>query len=281
MILKDGSRIVGKEAYREGKIDLINKGVYSTCESKIKIKNFICPIWQLESEKMIHDRDKLFIYNKHVKMRVLNVPVYYFPYLVTPSPLRKERKSGFLSPTISLMFIDAQTRQTVAFPYYFAMDIDKDLIIKPTINYGGGVDASQSITSNYRQITSGGGLNINFSADTNLENQNNENWLRDASIGIGMNHIINEKFKMSFNSAFQTSPTYLRRTDQNNILNRQNTLSTAFNLNGAYLRDIDDRLHLNVTGYQIVRNNEDNKTTPTTLPYINYSMGNKRLNNTN
>ena len=69
MILKDGSRIVGKEAYREGKLDLINKGVYSPCESKIKIKNFICPIWQLESEKMIHDRDKLFIYNKHVKMQ--------------------------------------------------------------------------------------------------------------------------------------------------------------------------------------------------------------------
>ena len=31
----------------------------------------------------------------------------------------------------------------------------------------------------------------------------------------------NEKFTFSLNSAFQTSPTYLRRSDQNNFLNRK------------------------------------------------------------
>ena len=42
MLLNDGSRIVGKKAFKTGKIDLINKGVYSPCTSKIQIKNFIC-----------------------------------------------------------------------------------------------------------------------------------------------------------------------------------------------------------------------------------------------
>jgi len=40
MILPDGSRIVGNSAIKTGKIDLINKGVFSPCSSKIKIKNF-------------------------------------------------------------------------------------------------------------------------------------------------------------------------------------------------------------------------------------------------
>ena len=92
--LNDGSRITGKKIKREGDIDIISKGVYSPCQSRIKIGNFICPTWQLEGEKILHNNKSLFLYQKHSKMRVLNTPVFYIPYLVTPSPLRKDRKSG-------------------------------------------------------------------------------------------------------------------------------------------------------------------------------------------
>ena len=102
ILLEDGSRIVGKKAKRIKNIDLITKAVYSPCNSRIKISNFLCPIWQLEGEKMLHDYDTLFLYQKHTKMRVLNLPVFYSPYLVTPSPLRKERKSGFLTPSVNI-----------------------------------------------------------------------------------------------------------------------------------------------------------------------------------
>ena len=50
---------------------------------------------------------------------------------------------------------------------------------------------------------------------------------------------------MSLSSAFQTSPTYLRRTDQNNILNRDNVLSTKMNLNGYNVRHSGDILNVN------------------------------------
>ena len=39
--LDDGSRIVGKEAKRIKEIDIITKGVYTPCNSKIKIGNFV------------------------------------------------------------------------------------------------------------------------------------------------------------------------------------------------------------------------------------------------
>jgi len=281
MLLNDGSRIVGKKAFKTGKIDLIDKGVFSPCTSKIQIKNFICPVWQVEAEKLLHDREQLFLYQKHAKMRIFNVPVFYLPYIVAPSPLRKKRKSGFLNPTVNFNFLDTKTSQSTSLPYYFAISEDKEMLLTPTINYGGGVDASQSIVGEYDQLISGGAISIKMSTDTDLENDNNESWLRDASIITKFNKNINEKFKINLDSAFQTSPTYLRRTDQNNFLNRKSALNTSVNLDGYYLRKIDDHLNVNVSGYQIVRNNEDNKTTPTTFPYIKYSAGTNTINETN
>ena len=275
ILLNDGSRIVGSNAYKNDKQDLIEKGVFSPCNSKIKINKFICPIWQVEGEKILHDRDKLFIHTKHAKMRIFNTPVYYFPYMIQPSPLRKKRKSGFLNPTIAFDFLDTKTAQSVSLPYYFAIDVDKELLLTPTLKYGGGVDASQRIAYKYNQLISGGDLSINASNDTNLENDNNEHWLRDASISIGLTQKINEQYHMSFSSALQTSPTYLRRTDQNNILNRKNTLSTSFNLNGHEVFEPNDTIGFRIAGYQVVRNNEDNKKTPTSLPHITYAFGNR------
>ena len=42
--LNDGSRIVGKSSIRKDNIDIINKGTYSPCTSRININNFVCPI---------------------------------------------------------------------------------------------------------------------------------------------------------------------------------------------------------------------------------------------
>ena len=124
---------------------------------------------------------------------------------------------------IATNFLSTKTSQSLSTPYYFAIADDKELLLTPTINYGGGVDASQRITYDYYQLTSGGYLTIDASTDTNLENDDNENWLRDASIILETAHNINENYTISIKSALQTSPTYLRRTDQNNPLNRKST----------------------------------------------------------
>ena len=279
MLLSDGSRIVGIKGFKTGKIDLIDKGVYSPCTSKIKIFNYLCPIWQIEGEKILHDRENLFLYHKHSKMSIMNTPVYYLPYMVTPSPLRKKRKSGFLNPSLTFSFLDIEHAQSLALPYYFALSEDKELYFTPRFNYGGGVDSSQRFRSKYHQVISGGTLNVNIAVDSKIENENNEDWLQDASIITDYQQNINEKFHLNIHSAFQSSPTYLRRTDKNNILNRDNALTSSLHLNGYNLRKIDDRLSLNITGYQVVKNNENNKTTPTTLPFIKYSTGIYRYNN--
>ena len=281
LLLNDGSRIVGKEAFIDGDIDLINKGVYSPCTSRIKIKNFICPIWQIEGEKILHDRKNLFIHQKHSKMRILNVPVFYIPYLVAPSPLRKERKSGFLNPTINYDFTNnTKTTQSISTPYYFAMSEDKALLFTPTIRSGGGVDTSQTLEFDYQQLISGGIFNFDTSFDTTLENKDNEDWFKDASIIANYKKNLNQNYNIKIESAFQTSPTYLRRTDKDNLINRESSLATTLNLNGYDLYNKGDQMNFNISTYQVVKKDEDNKTTPTSLPYISYISPSNEYKNT-
>ncbi len=273
--LKDGSRIIGKKFKRNGKIDIISKGVYTPCNSRIKIGNFICPTWQLEGEKILHDNDKLFLYQKHSKMRVLNTPVFYIPYIVTPSPLRKDRKSGFLTPSVALNFFDTKTSQSTSFPYYFNIDIDKELLFTPIINYGGGVDASQRFIFDYNQILSGGNFQTNLTFDSNFENENNNKWLSDASLITNFNKNINQNYKLSINSALETSKNYIQITKPNDELSYTNSLSTNFNIEGFNLRKLDDQLEISLNFYQTNQENEDNKTIPTVFPKIKYFSGYK------
>ena len=277
ILLEDGSRIVGKKAKRIKNIDLITKAVYSPCNSRIKISNFLCPIWQLEGEKMLHDYDTLFLYQKHTKMRVLNLPVFYSPYLVTPSPLRKERKSGFLTPSVNLFFFDTKISQSTSFPYYFNISQDKELTFTPTINYGGGVDSSQRFNFDYNQIVSGGFLKTNLTVDSTFENQNSDKWLKEGSIVNNLNTNINEKFNLNISSALQTSKDYIQQVSPNDDLSYASSLTSSMEINGYNLNKIDDRLMINISTYQINQNNEDNKTIPTILPYLTYNTGNYEL----
>ncbi len=274
--LNDGSRLIGNKLKRDNHIDVISKGVYTPCKSRIKIANFICPTWQLEGEKILHDNKNLFLYQKHSKMRVLNTPVFYIPYMVTPSPLRKERKSGFLSPSISLNFFDTKTSQSTSFPYYFNIANDKELLFTPIINYGGGVDASQRFIFNYNQLISGGNLETDLTFDSNFEEKNNNKWLSDASLITSYKKNLNETYKIEINSALQTSKNYIQKTKPNDDLSYTNSLSTNLNLEGFNINQIDDFFSINLNFYQTNQENEDNKTTPTVLPQIKYYTGSSK-----
>jgi LPS-assembly protein len=279
VMLEDGSRIVGTSIKREGNIDIISKGVYSPCNSKIKISNFLCPIWQIESEKMLHDYDTLFLYQKHSKLRVFNLPVFYSPYLLTPSPLRKERKSGFLTPSVNLNFFDTKISQSTSFPYYFNLSQDKELTFTPILNYGGGINSSQRFNFDYNQILSGGNLNTNLTFDTTFEVKNSEKWFKEGSLVNNYNKNINEKFNINFTSALETSKNYIQQTDPNSDLSYSSSLNTSLDIYGYNLNKIDDKLRIKLTNYQSNQRGEDNSTLPIIFPYVEYYTGNKYIKN--
>ena len=278
VLLEDGSRIVGNKIKRDSNVDIISKGVYSPCNSKIKIADFLCPIWQIESEKMLHDYDTLFLYQKHTKLRVLNLPVFYSPYLLTPSPLRKERKSGFLTPSINLNFFDTKISQSTSLPYYFNLSEDKELTFTPMLNYGGGIDSSQRFNFDYNQILSGGNLQTNLTFDTTFENNNSEKWFKEGSLINIYSQNINEKFNLKFSSALETSKNYIQQTAPNDDLSYSSSLNTSLDIYGYNLNKVDDKLRINLTNYQSNQDGEDNKTLPTIFPYIEFYSGENNLN---
>ncbi len=273
VLLADGSRIVGKQIKREGNVDIISKAAYSPCNSKIKISNFICPIWQIESEKMLHDYDTLFLYQKHSKLRIFNLPVFYSPYLLTPSPLRKERKSGFLTPSINLNFFDTKISQSTSFPYYFNLSEDKELTFTPILNYGGGVDSSQRFKFDYNQILSGGNFKTNITFDTTFENKNSEKWFKEGSIINIYDKKIDERFNLKFSSALETSKNYIQQTAPNNDLSYLSSLNTSLDIYGYNFYQVDDKLRINLTNYQSNQNGENNETLPTIFPSIDFYSG--------
>ena len=147
-------------------------------------------------------------------MRVLNTPVFYIPYIVTPSPLRKERKSGFLTPSVSLNFFDTKTSQSTSFPYYFNISTDKEMLFTPIINYGGGVDSSQRFIFDYNQKLSGGNFKTDLTFDSNFEKENNNKWLNDASLITKYNKNLNENWRFKLDSALQTSMNIFKKLNQ-------------------------------------------------------------------
>ena len=93
-------------------------------------------------------------------MRILNTPVFYLPYLVTPSPLRKKRKSGFLIPKMLSSSVSGNSLQV---PYYYVIADNKDFTFSPSIYF----DSDILLQNEYRQVNK------------------NSNHISDFSIGKG------------------------------------------------------------------------------------------------
>ena len=143
------------------------------------------------------------------------------------------------------------------------------------IKYGGGVDSSQRFNFNYNQLLSGGNIKTNLTFDTTFENQNSEKWLKEGSLINVYNKNLNEKFKLKFSSALETSKNYIQQTEPNNDLSYSSSLNTSLDIYGYNLNKIDDKIRLNITNYQSNQDGEDNRILPTILPYINYYTGEK------
>jgi len=92
----------------------IRNGTYTTCDPG---RND----WMLDARKVRLHRDKKWGTARDVKVRILEVPVFYTPYL--SFPLSGQRKSGLLTPTFKL---SGEAGSEVVVPYYFNLAPNRD-----------------------------------------------------------------------------------------------------------------------------------------------------------
>ena len=109
----------------------------------------------------------------------MNFPVFYTPYSVTPSPLRKIRRSGFLYPTFQPF--NSSHGGSAKIPYYFNISRDKELLLTPTIYY---LNNTQNIKYDYGQRISGGKVKAQATTSTDFKEQDKFDWLTDAYLNL-------------------------------------------------------------------------------------------------
>jgi LPS-assembly protein len=109
------------------------------------------PLWQIRAERVIHDQVEQQLYFEHAQVRVLDVPVFYFPAVRLPDPSLK-RTTGFLVPSIRTT---SNLGTGVKVPYFFTLGDSRDLTLSPYVS-----SSTTTLEARYRQAFRHG--NIHF-----------------------------------------------------------------------------------------------------------------------
>lgn len=118
---KDNIWLSSVRAQKEANNITLQNALFSSCE----VKN---PDWLIGFNKAQYDTATKELRLHGAKVYVKNIPVFYFPYLYIP--LAKERRSGFLYPTFSLLDKDGYLYRQ---PYFLNISPSQDFEIIPQI----------------------------------------------------------------------------------------------------------------------------------------------------
>ncbi|MEX0303526.1 MAG: LPS-assembly protein LptD [Leisingera sp.] len=110
------------------------------------------PLWQIRAERVTHDQQERQLYFESAQLRVLDVPVFYFPAIRLPDP-SLERSSGFLIPSLRST---SNLGTGVKVPYFFTLGPHRDLTLAPYIS-----SSTQTLDVRYRQAFRRGRIEFN------------------------------------------------------------------------------------------------------------------------
>ena len=144
--------IAGASAVRRSEdIQELNKAIYTPCP--------VCvgdqpkePTWSITADRVVEDKIHHLIYYRHARIRILGLPVFYFPVFWHADP-SAERASGLLAPKIG-----ASSRRGFSYeqPYLWVISPSADLRISPQIN----TKANPFLNLWYRQAFNSGVLDV-------------------------------------------------------------------------------------------------------------------------
>jgi LPS-assembly protein len=261
-LLADNSRMVGREAEKDGNVTVIHRGIYSPCEL-CKDDPTQPPTWQIKAVKVIHDTDLKRLYYHDATFQIDGLPVAWTPYFSTYDPSVK-RASGILEV---LPGYRSQLGGYLKGSYYFdvAPDIDAVLELAEFTHQG------PLIGGQYRERFSSGQIQLSGSiTESNIRQYPLDSPNPDAKTIRG--HIFaNGEFDLSEN--WRTGFEFARSED--NIYVLKYTFSSLQVLpSHLYVEGFYDRDYINASLYsfQDLRANIVPDQQPTALPYITYSF---------
>ncbi len=123
---KNKPRVFANTLIIKDQTSKFDKSIFTLCDYR---ENDKCPPWSLQSNQMIHDKNKKTVYYDNAVIKFYDIPIFYIPKLSHPDPSVK-RRSGFLTPSF------ADTRNlgpSISIPYYWTLGETKDFTLSPRL----------------------------------------------------------------------------------------------------------------------------------------------------
>ncbi len=226
----------------DGRYSQFYKTVASSCR--------ICadnptPLWEIRAQRITHDAQERQLYFDSASFRVLDVPVFYWPYLRLPDPT-VERASGFLLPELHS---NGDIGVGLKVPYFFTLGDHADLTLTPWFTTNG----SKTLEARYRQKFTFGEIEINGAlTDDNLTSTESQR----GYIFVDGTFALPRGFTFEFDVEAVTDPGYLLQYDYSD----KDRLDSAFNVFRARR---DEYIGAELVHYKSLRAGENNRTLPT------------------
>ena len=154
------------------------------------------PMWQIKSERILHDPKSKRLHFKNARMEILGLPVFYTPYLRIPEPGVK-RATGLLTPKIlTSNLLGVGVKQ----PFYINLNKSSDLtlsILKTT-------KTKFLLETDYRKVFQAGKLNISGAVKPETKNNMLEGYFQ-----LSGNSTVFNKSKLSFDATAVSNSGFL------------------------------------------------------------------------
>ena len=201
------------------------------------------PLWQIRARKIVQDKFEKQIYFEHAQLRVLDIPVFYLPFMRLPDPSLK-RATGFLAPKLKTSSV---LNTGIKIPYFIRLNKHKDFTITPFYS-----PKTKTIEYRYRQAYTSGFMLIEgaLTRDALIPSKNRGYILSDTSL------ILQNGYNLGIQLQAVSDPSYLFEYDfaQLDRLNTKLELSRSMRYQNSEVK---------LSNYHSLRENENNATQPT------------------
>ena len=260
--------IAGATAVRRSEdIQELNKAIYTPCPVCVgdKPKD---PTWSITADRVVQDSVHHLIYYRHAKIRILGLPVLYFPVFWHADP-SAERASGLLAPRVG---INSRRGFSYDQPYLWVISPSADLTIAPQINS----KANPFLNLDYRQAFDSGqmDLRLGYTHEADLDGKGNrfgDNTNRSYILGHGEFHV-DDKWLVGFTAERASDPLIFDKYD----------IGRVYDAYGAYVADDrrlisqiyairqDDNSYASIAAFSIqgLRPGDNNRTFPVIAPIV-------------
>ena len=201
------------------------------------------PLWQIRARKIVQDKFEKQIYFEHAQLRVLDIPVFYLPFMRLPDPSLK-RATGLLAPKLKTSSV---LNTGIKIPYFIRLNKHKDFTITPFYS-----PKTKTIEYRYRQAYTSGFMLIEgaLTRDALIPNKNRGYILSDTNL------ILQNGYNLGIQLQAVSDPSYLFEYDfaQLDRLNTKLELSRSMRYQNSEVK---------LSNYHSLRENENNATQPT------------------